>query len=136
VLVYFQEISIMNKATRLKPLFHPGRLLVTPAAMAALRTNGVPVICVMLRHISGDWGCISEDDKRENDLSINAGLRLLSVYRLPDQTRILVITEWDRSHTTIERFDEVVVAGRRAEPTQRQCYPAGPVIAYVQEARA
>jgi hypothetical protein len=126
----------MNQATRLKPLFHPGRLLVTPAAMAALRTNGVPVICVMLRHISGDWGSISEDDKRENDLSINAGLRLLSVYRLPDQARMLVITEWDRSHTTIERFDEVVVTGRHAEPTQRQCYPSWPDIDYVQEARA
>ena len=126
----------MNQATRLKPLFHPGRPLVTPAAMAALRTNGVPVVCVMLRHISGDWGCISEDDKRENDLSINAGLRLLSLYRLPDQTRILVITEWDRSHTTIERFDEVVVTGRHAEPAQRQCYPSWPVIDYVREARA
>lgn len=125
----------MHQATRLKPLFHPGKLLVTPAAFAALRANGVPVISVMLRHISGDWGSISEDDKRENDLSINAGLRLLSVYRLPDQTRILVITEWDRSHTTLERFDEVVVADRRAEPTQRQCYLAWRVIDYVQEGR-
>ena len=47
----------------------------------------------------------------------------------------LVITEWDRSHTTLERFDEVVVAGRRAEPTQRRCYPAWPVIDYEQEGR-
>jgi len=125
----------MDQPSRLKPLFHPGKLLVTPAAFAALRENGVPVISVMLRHISGDWGCISEDDKRENDLSINAGLRLLSVYRLPDQTRILVVTEWDHSHTTLERFDEVVVAGRRAEPTQRRCYPAWPVIDYEQEGR-
>lgn len=125
----------MYQPTRLKPLFHPGKLLVSHAALAALRANDVPVIGVMLRHIAGDWGIVSDDDKRENDVSINAGLLLLSVYRLPDQTRILVITEWDRSHTTLERFDEVVVAGRRAEPTQRRCYPAWPVIDYVQAGR-
>ncbi|WP_224020533.1 hypothetical protein [Burkholderia vietnamiensis] len=126
----------MYEPTRLKPLFHPGKLLVSPAALAVLRANRVPVISVLLRHIAGDWGIVSDDDKRQNDVSIATGLRLISLYRLPDQTRILVITEWDRSHTTIERFDEVVVAGRRAESTQRPCYPAGPVIDYVQEARA
>ena len=126
----------MDQPSRLKPLFHPGKLLITPAALAALRQNGVPVISAVLRHIAGDWGIVSDDDKRQNDVSITAGLRLLSVYRLPDQTRMLVITEWDRSHTTIERFDEVVVTGRHAQPTQRQCYPSWPVIGYVQEARA
>jgi hypothetical protein len=85
VLVHFQKIPIMNQATtRLKPLFHPGRLLVTPAALAALRTNGVPVISIMLRHIAGDWGVISDDDKKQNDLSIATRLRLISLYHLPD----------------------------------------------------
>ncbi|WP_176331618.1 hypothetical protein [Burkholderia vietnamiensis] len=98
----------MYQPTRLKPLFHPGKLLVSHAALAALRTNGVPVISIVLRHIAGDWGIVSEDDKRQNDVSILAGLRLISIYRLPDQTRILVITEWDRSNTTIERLDDVV----------------------------
>lgn len=126
----------MFHPTRLKPLFHPGKLLVSHAALAALRASNVPVISVVLRHIAGDWGSVSEEDKRQNDVSIATGLRLISIYRLPDQTRILVITEWDRSHTTIERFDEVVVTGRHAEPTQRQCYPSWPVNDYVQEARA
>lgn len=126
----------MHQATRLKPLFHPGKLLVSHAALDVLRDNSVPVISVVLRHIAGDWGVVSDDDKRQNDVSIGTGLRLISLYRLPDQTRILVITEWDRSHTTIERLDEVVVAGRRPEPTQLQCYPAEPIIDYAQEARA
>jgi len=68
----------------------------------------VPVISIVLRHIAGDWGIVSDDDKRQNDVSITAGLRLISIYRLPDRTRILVITEWDRSSTTIECLDDVV----------------------------
>lgn len=127
----------MHQATRLKPLFHPGKLLVSPWALDTLRANDVPVISVMLHHIAGDWGVVSDDDKRQNDLSINAGLRLISIYRLPDQTRVLVITEWDRSNTTIERLNDVVPVSdtRQAQPASRR-YPAWPVIDYVQEARA
>ncbi|EKS69114.1 hypothetical protein [Caballeronia zhejiangensis] len=98
----------MNQPTRLKPLFRPGCLLITPDALTALRANGIPVISVALRHIAGDWGTVSDDDRQQNDLSIAAGLRLISLYRLPDQTRILVTTEWDRSHTAIELLDDVV----------------------------
>lgn len=127
----------MNQPTRLKPLFHLGRLLVTPDALDALRLNGIPIISVMLRHIAGDWGIVSDDGKRQNDLSINAGLRLISVYRLPDQTRILVITEWNRSSTTIERLDDVV-PGSDARPVQRagNHYPVSPVADHMQGGRA
>lgn len=124
----------MFQPTRLKPLFHPGKLLVAPAAIEALRSNSIPVISVVLRHIAGDWGVVSEDDKRQNDVSIAAGLRLISIYRLPDQTRILVITEWDRSNTTIERLDDVV-PGSDSRPTRpaNPFYPAWPRADYVQE---
>lgn len=124
----------MNQTTRLKPLFHPGKLLLTPAALAALRSNGVPVISVMLRHIAGDWGSVSDNDKEQNDLSIAAGLRLLSIYRLPDGNRIIVTTEWDRSNTIVERFDEVVTGQKaRSTSTIRRSYPAWPIAQYVQE---
>jgi hypothetical protein len=126
----------MHPATRLKPLFHPGKLLVSRAALAALRANSVPVISVALRHIAGDWGILSEDDKRQNDVSIPGGLRLISIYRLPDQTRILVVTEWDRSKTTIERIDEVVITSRKTAPARRQDYPAWPVVDYVRKGHA
>lgn len=127
----------MNQPTRLKPLFHPGRLLVTPAALAALRSNGVPVISVLLRHVAGDWGFVSDDDKRQNDLSVTAGLRVLSVYRLPDHTRILVVTEWDRSSTTIERLNEVPHEdeARQPPPSSRR-YPRWPNPCYRQGASA
>ncbi|MBR8215563.1 hypothetical protein [Burkholderia vietnamiensis] len=127
----------MYQPTRLKPLFHPGKLLVSHAALAALRANGVPVVSIVLRHIAGDWGIVSEDDKRQNDVSIAAGLRLISIYRLPDQIRILVITEWDRSNTTIERLDDIVPGSdsRLSQPASRR-YPVWPKVDYVQEGRA
>jgi len=127
----------MNQTTRLKPLFRPGRLLITPFALTALRANGIPVISVVLRHIAGDWGIVSDEDRQQNDLSITAGLRLISLYRLPDQTRILVLTEWDRSNTTIERLDEVASnsGGREQRPVNRR-YPVWPSASYVHEGRA
>ncbi|CAJ3746397.1 plasmid related protein [Burkholderia pseudomallei] len=123
----------MNQTTRLKPLFRPGRLLITPVALTALRANGIPVISVVLKHIAGDWGIVSDEDRQQNDLSIRAGLRLISLYRLPDQTRILVLTEWDRSNTTIERLEDVVSdsGGRQKRPASRR-YPAWPSASYVQ----
>ncbi|VUD54194.1 unnamed protein product [Burkholderia pseudomallei] len=80
---------------------------------------------------------MSEDDKRQNDVSIATGLRLISIYRLPDQTRILVITEWDRSNTTIERIADVAPGSeaRPAQPANRR-HPAWPKADYVQEGRA
>ena len=72
----------------------------------------------MLRHIAGDWGAVSDNDRQQNDLSIAAGLRLLSIYRLPDDKRLLssyavpsgrkvwIVTEADRSTTTILLPDE------------------------------
>lgn len=127
----------MFQPTRLKPLFHPGKLLVSPVALTALRANGIPVISVVLRHIAGDWGVVSDDDKRQNDVSIATGLRLISIYRLPDQTRVLIITEWDRSNTTIERLADVVPGSDAgpAQPANRR-YPAWPRADYVQEGLA
>ena len=52
------------------------------------------------RHINCDWGELSTEDKRENDFSLDKGLRLLSSYQLNDW-KIWIITEADRSVTTI-----------------------------------
>jgi hypothetical protein len=127
----------MNQPSRLKPLFRPGRLLVASDALTALRVNGIPVVSVLFRHVAGDWGTVSEEDRQQNDLSILAGLRLISIYRLPDQSRILVITEWDRSSTTIQHLDDVVPdsVARRERPASRR-YPVWPSASYVQETHA
>lgn len=117
----------MNPSIRLKPLFQPGRLLVAPEALQALSAHQIPVISVLLRHIAGDWGIVSEDDRAQNDLSIAAGLRLLAVYPLPDGARILVVTEWDRSQTTIELLEQASPRGIAPRQPDTHCsYPAWP----------
>jgi len=119
----------MNQPTRLKPLFHPGRLLVAPAALAALRANGVPVISVLLRHIAGDWGNVSDDDRQQNDLSIGTGLRLISIYRLPNGAKVQVTTEWNRSHTTIRLVDDMAAGPWADDPLTRWSWRTPQVIA-------
>jgi hypothetical protein len=55
----------------------------------------------LARHVTGDWGDLNADDCRENEQSIHDGCRLLSAYLLSDGTKIWIITEADRSSTTI-----------------------------------
>ena len=54
----------------------------------------------LTRHSNGDWGDLSDEDKRENDLSLEKGLRLFSAYKR-GKFKIWIITEADRSTTTI-----------------------------------
>ena len=82
-------------------LFNLGRLLATPGALAALDTAHESPLDYLQRHVTGDWGELDEEDKKENELSVKKGFRILSAYRLRNGTRIWVITEADRSATTI-----------------------------------
>ena len=52
------------------------------------------------RHASGDWGDLGEEDKRENELSVRQGFRILSAYTTSSGIKVWVITEADRSCTT------------------------------------
>lgn len=62
--------------------------------------------CSLSRHINGDWGDLCEEDKKENEFSLNEHLRLLSSYTDSKGTKIWIITEADRSATTILFPDE------------------------------
>lgn len=53
------------------------------------------------RHARGDWGNLSADDVKENEYSIDRHLRLLSAYEQEDSPKIWIITEADRSATTV-----------------------------------
>ena len=59
------------------------------------------VIRSLKRHVSGDWGDLGQGDKKENELSLEKGFRLLSSYKYKDGTKIWVTTEADRSATTV-----------------------------------
>jgi hypothetical protein len=90
----------------LRPRITLGRVVATPGALASLRHNGVVPMALLLRHICGDWGDICSEDWQQNELAVASGLRVLSVYTMPDHTKIWVITEWDRSVTTVLSPDD------------------------------
>ncbi|KAE8758408.1 hypothetical protein FSO04_18610 [Paraburkholderia madseniana] len=83
-----------------RPRFRPGRIFATPAALQVIADAKVSILDLLIRHLRGDWGDLSESDRQQNELSVEAGLRILSSYVLPNQQTVWVITEWDRSATT------------------------------------
>ena len=87
--------------TERKPLFDLGQLVATPGALAALEKTGQNAMDFLSRHVRGDWGDLPKEDKDENQLSLNKGFRLLSSYRTTAGDKLWVITEADRSHTTL-----------------------------------
>lgn len=82
-------------------LFPLGRLVSTPGALAALTEAGQHPFEFLTRHQSGDWGEMSEEDRRENEFSVGRRLRVFSAYRTSKGEKLWVITEADRSATTI-----------------------------------
>ena len=81
--------------------FALGRTFITPGAEEALQIAGQTAIEFLRRHMSGDWGELSDEDAKENEFSLKEGLRLLSAYRTGKGQKIWIITESDRSATTI-----------------------------------
>jgi hypothetical protein len=79
--------------------FALGRTVITPNALRCLHPEDV--LASMLRHAAGDWGDCCQEDRDENELSLQEGLRLLSVYRDRSGTKFWIITEADRSATTV-----------------------------------
>ncbi len=90
----------MQKTER-KPLFDLGQLVATPGALAALEKTGQNAMEFLSRHVTGDWGEIPEEDKAENQFSLEKGFRLMSSYRTTAGDVVWVITEANRSHTTL-----------------------------------
>ena len=82
-------------------LFALGQLVATPGALTALEMNGKGCTEYLERHIQGDWGDLCEEDARANAEALKLGLRLMSVYRMEDGEKLWVITEADRSATTL-----------------------------------
>jgi len=82
-----------------KPKFDFGRLFITLPAQSTLAHEDV--MAALSRHITGDWGDCCKEDWKENDLSLREGFRLFSVYHDKKGTKFWVITEADRSATTV-----------------------------------
>lgn len=83
-----------------RPAFVPlGRTVATPAALAVV--SSLDIATALRRHASGDWGEVDPDDRAANDDAVRSGERLLSVYRTASGTTFWVLTEADRSATTV-----------------------------------
>ena len=83
-----------------KPLFPLGQVVSTPGAMEEMARANANGMRLLLRHVTGDWGEVCEEDAKENDLSVEKGFRILSAYTLSTGVKIWLITESDRSATT------------------------------------
>lgn len=60
----------------------------------------------IFRHLRGDWGDCCHEDRDRNDIALQGGDRLFSVYEIPQglfalESKIWIITEADRSYTTV-----------------------------------
>jgi len=98
-----------------RALFSIGTVVATRGALAALESSGFESIELLARHITGDWGDVVAEDSVANDQAVTGSMRILSVYRLLDadllaampraqrerQSTLWIITEWDRSVTTL-----------------------------------
>lgn len=79
--------------------FPLGQTVITAGAAAALPNDDIQR--ALARHHSGDWGDVGHEDREENETALAEGFRLLSAYNTADGTRFWVITEADRSATTV-----------------------------------
>lgn len=81
--------------------FRLGKIVATPGALQALHESGDSPWSFLVRHVQGDWGDLCEEDKRLNDEAIKDGSRILSAYSTAKGQKVWVITEGDRSATTL-----------------------------------
>jgi hypothetical protein len=86
-------------ASIVESLFPLGQVVITATAKDLLHPGDVPL--AIRRHATGDWGALDAEDRQENQRSLVQGGRLFSVYRDRKGVKFYVITEHDRSVTTV-----------------------------------
>jgi hypothetical protein len=80
--------------------FPLGRTLATPGALNHLQKLGILPPMLFARHLAGDWADMDEEDQRSNHEAVKNGGRIFSSYKLPDGSKIWVITEAISLYTT------------------------------------
>jgi hypothetical protein len=82
-------------------LFPLGQVVATPGALDALERAAESAADYLARHASGDWGELDAEDRAANDAALTDGSRILSAYTLGTKERLWIVTEHDRSYSTI-----------------------------------
>jgi hypothetical protein len=95
------RIGLKRGVTVMSELFPLGQIVATTGALAALERAKQPATCFLDRHAIGDWGELEPTDGAENEYSVAHGFRLLSSYQTDAGEKLWIITEADRSATTL-----------------------------------
>lgn len=82
-------------------LFALGRIVATPGALSLLSRHSMSPMQLISRHVRGNWGCLDPDDVTANNDAVSGNDRILSNYPIDGDDRVWVITERDRSVTTL-----------------------------------
>ncbi|EDT3379573.1 hypothetical protein R5022_19110 [Pseudomonas aeruginosa] len=84
------------------PRFNPGQVIMTSGVASLAQQGRLNPRPYLMRHLSADWGDLSDNDRRQNDAALKSGEdRLFSAYEVGPNLKVWVITEWDRSVTTV-----------------------------------
>jgi hypothetical protein len=98
-LKFRRKLETLNEQSSV--LFPLGEVYLTIGAQDALEESNQAAIEFLARHQKGDWGIVGKEDWKENELSVKEGFRILSSYKTSKGVKIWIITECDRSATTI-----------------------------------
>ena len=79
--------------------FQFGQTVITPGAQGAIPEP--EVYAALGRHGNGDWGKVCEEDAAQNEWALKNDARIISIYESEDGAAFWIITEADRSSTTI-----------------------------------
>lgn len=91
----------MALAVLSQPRFRAGQLVMTAGVNDLVQRGALNPVPYLRRHLGGDWGDLCDEDRRSNDAALKNGDRLFSSYRVSDDLKLWIITEWDRSVTTL-----------------------------------
>jgi hypothetical protein len=81
------------------PKFSLGQIVATQNALTQIPND--EILAALSRHQRGDWGTLDPEDIQSNERALKGEGRLFSAYTSIQNIRFWIITEWDRSVTTI-----------------------------------
>ena len=90
-----------NDTKQASVLFSLGQIVATPGALDLLMRHRISPMLLLLRHVRGDWGNLDPEDSAANHAAVSENNRILSSYRIDGDDRVWIITEGDRSVTTL-----------------------------------
>lgn len=94
------EARFINTVPNLR--FSPGQVVMTLGVDELVRQGRLNPVPYLRRHLGGDWGDLDDSDRRQNDAALKSGEdRLFSSYQVAPDLKLWIITEWDRSVTTL-----------------------------------